>query len=217
MIVIPSINETSFAEVLEQLRKAESFLRPGDWIHIDVADGIFTPIRTWGVPDELASLRTALSVELHLMITEPEQHLAQYLSAIRSSTSAQRRIIFQHETMRDPSYILSQCRDADVEAGLSLMLEAKPEFLALYLRDFLFLNVLAVPPGPSGQRFQSSVLPKIQLLKQQHPNVILEIDGGITSETARLVKDSGADVIVSGSYIFESPSPRAAYEELTSM
>lgn len=202
MQVIPSINETLFAEVQAQLLKAESFLYPNDWIHIDIHDG------------GLAIPHTTLSLELHCMIAEPEQRLAQYLDVLQGATDARRRVIVQYEAMRDPAYILSLCREAGVAVGLSLAPDTDPEFLGLYVRDFTFLNLLAVTPGPSGQQFQSSVLPKIRLLKQRHPNVILEIDGGITPETARFVKDAGADVMVSGSYIFESPSPRAAYEEL---
>ncbi len=214
MQVIPSINEITFAEVQEQLHKAESFLQAGDWIQIDVADGLFTSRRTWGQPDELATLRTSLSIELHLMIAEPERSLDQYLAALRVATNASRRVIVQYEAMRDPAYILSECRNAGVAPALSLTPDTDAEFLKLYLREFSFLNLLAVPPGPSGQRFLASVLPKIRLLKAQNPHVIIEIDGGITPETARLVKAAGADAIVSGSYIFESPSPRGAYEEL---
>ena len=212
MVVIPSINVATLAEATEQIRKAESFLRAGDWIQLDVSDGVFTDHRTWCAPDELMMLRTSLCVELHLMIVEPERLLEQYLRALPNVTNAATRVILQYEAMRDPSYILSECRRARVEVGLSLVPETDPEFLALYLRDFRFLNLLSVPPGPSGQQFQSSVVAKIRTLKQRHPDVILEVDGGMTPETAQLVRAAGADAIVSGSYIFESPSPRAAYE-----
>ncbi len=214
MLIIPSINETTLAEVQEKLHKAESFLRRGDWIQLDIADGVFTDRRTWGAPDELATLRTSLCLELHLMIAEPERTLPQYLDVLRDVTSAPTRVIVQYEAMRDPGYILAQCREQGVMPGLSLAPDTDPEFLKLYLRDFSFLNLLAVPPAPSGQRFLPSVIPKIQLLKAQNPHVIIEVDGGITPETARLVKDAGADAVVSGSSIFESPSPREAYEEL---
>lgn len=218
MQVIPSINEMTFAEVQAQNRKAESFLRVGeDWIHVDISDGVFSTTRTWGTPDELSLLRTSLGVELHLMIAQPEQSLMPYVRSLTGVGAGAKRIIVQYETMRDPAYILSECQKSGIAVGLSLAPATDPQFLGLYLRDFTFLNLLSVPPGPSGQQFQSLVIAKIRTIKQQHPHVILEVDGGITPETARLAKDAGADIVVSGSYIFESPSPRTAYDELRSV
>jgi ribulose-phosphate 3-epimerase len=86
-----------------------------------------------------------------------------------------------------------------------------------YLKHSRLFQVLAVQPGPSGQPFLSSVLEKIRFLREEHPDATIEVDGGINLETAKLVKEFGADTIVSSSYIFNSPDPKRAYQELSAV
>jgi ribulose-phosphate 3-epimerase len=98
------------------------------------------------------------------------------------------------------------------------MLSSKPESMeediAPYLKHFHLFQVLAVQPGPAGQVFLPFVCEKIRFLREESPDAIIEIDGGMNPETARLVKDVGADTIVSSSYIFNAVDPKKAYEEL---
>lgn len=229
MQVIPSINESVFSEVAAKIKKAETFLlnlsanstssphvsvRQTGWVHLDISDGIFTPYKTWNTSEDLATVATPLSIEVHLMVQEPEAILPAWLAALRQATRGKRRIIVHYEVMNDPAFILQSCAAEGVEAGLAFKPLTAPDLALVYLKDFTLAHVLAVEPGPSGQVFQESVLNKIQFLRKHAPNVIIEVDGGMNPEAALRVKSAGADAIVSGAYIWGAPSPKVAYEEL---
>lgn len=214
MVVIPSINESVFSEVAAKIKKAEAFLAPEAFVHLDISDGIFSPYKTWNVPEELGGIGTYLNIEVHLMVQDPETELPSWIAALRQATSGKRRIIVHYEVMNDPAFILNSCAEANIDAGLAFKPLTAPDLALVYLRDFSLAQVLAVEPGPSGQVFQESVLKKIQFLRQRAPNVIIEVDGGMNPETALRVKSAGADAIVSGKYIWEAPLPKLAYEEL---
>lgn len=214
MQVIPAINETNFSGVQEKIKKAEEFLPQDGWVHIDIADGTFTAAATWNSPDELVGVKTNLNIELHLMVENPEAVLPDWLRALKAATNGKRRIIVHFEAMREPAFILDECAKNGAEAGLAFNPTTSPELVSIYLRSFNFVQVLAVPPGPSGQMFDPRVESKIKFLRSKSTNVIIEVDGGIKPDTARISKDAGADIVVSSSYIFGNPSPRAAYQEL---
>ena len=80
-----------------------------------------------------------------------------------------------------------------------------------------FIQILAVDPGASGQEFQPLVLNKVKFLKKNYPDVIIEVDGGINLETAKLCKEAGADILAAATYIFDSPDPKEAYKVLSSL
>jgi ribulose-phosphate 3-epimerase len=92
--------------------------------------------------------------------------------------------------------------------------ETPPEDFAPYLRDISRFQVLCVTPGLAGQKFLPLALEKVKWLKYALPDAIIEVDGGITPETAKWAKDAGADSVVSASYIFDNKDPEKAYEEL---
>ncbi|MBI2075423.1 MAG: hypothetical protein HYT82_02010 [Candidatus Harrisonbacteria bacterium] len=215
MLVIPSINESVFSEIAAKIKKAEAFLPSDGWIHLDVSDGVFTPYTSWRTPEDMAGFSTRLNIEAHLMAQEPEAALGSWIAALRSVTGGARRIIVHVEAMTDPAYILESCAQANMQAGLALKPLTPPDLTLVYLRDFQFVQILAVEPGPSGQQFNETVLSKIRFFKERAPGVIIEVDGGMNPETALRVKSAGADAVVSGAYIWEAPLPKLAYEELT--
>jgi ribulose-phosphate 3-epimerase len=98
------------------------------------------------------------------------------------------------------------------------MLAINPETavneLIPYLKFFNHFQILGVNPGKAGQEFRSEVLEKIKFLRERSKSATIEVDGGVTPEVVRLVKKFGVDIIVSASYIFNSPDPKKAYEEL---
>lgn len=215
MQIIPAINESTFAAVEEKLAKCGSFLPHNEWIQFDISDGRFTETPTWNNPADLAGLDLPWNIEVHLMVENPESVLNEWLHAMARATKGKRRAIVHFEAMSDPASIIEACRATGAEAGIALKPLTPPDLALLYLRDFSMIQVLAVEPGPSGQGFMQSAIPKIQLIRQRAPHAIIEVDGGMNPETAMLVKNAGADAIVSGSYIFSHPSPKVAYEELT--
>ncbi len=211
MHVIPAVNETNFDDIKKKIGVVEKLCfeqRCDPWVHLDVTDGVFTPNLTWGNPEELALLKTSLKFEIHLMVEEPEKAVEWWLKA------GAKGIVVHQEAVKDPAFILETCRKYGADAVLSIKPPTPVENLVPYLGIFGAVQILAVSPGLAGQSFDERVLEKIKFLKKNYPDVIVEVDGGINDKTARLVKEAGADVVVSASYIFSNPDPAGAYRIL---
>jgi len=207
-LVIPSINCSDFAAAASQIKKSEEF---SEWIHIDVSDGKFTDVKSWGNPDELKSINTKQNIEVHLMVENPDEKALLWLEA------GVKRIIVHVQTIRDPRSLMSLADNYSAEIMLALDPSQSIENTHPYLKEFKLLQVLTVFPGLSGQREQSGWAEKIKSLRELSPTATIEVDGGMDPMDARIAKDAGADIIVSGSYIFSSPDPKGAYEKLDSI
>jgi len=210
MNIIPVLNCVDRTDAEEKIAVAATFLQEKDFLHIDVADGIFTFHKTWNDTEGWAALQLPFSLEVHLMAEHPEQLIAPWLA------TGAKRFIVPMEAIDQDSFraIAAQCKAAGVEFILSSNPETPPEDLTPYLHNISRFQVLCVNPGLAGQKFLPLALEKVKWLKYALPNAIIEVDGGITPETARWAKDAGAETVVSASYIFGSKDPAQAYEEL---
>lgn len=210
MEVIPVINCPDARCVEERAAVLGDFLTPGRFVHVDVADGVFTFHKTWNDTEGWRALGLPYPLEVHLMVEHPESWIAPWLAA------GAKRFVVHAETIDEDSLeiIGARCRAAGAELALSSDPETPPEDLTPYLHAVSRFQVLCVNPGLAGQKFLPLTLEKIGWLKTAVPHAIIEVDGGIMPETARWAKDAGADIIVSASYIFNSKDPGKAYEEL---
>jgi ribulose-phosphate 3-epimerase len=188
-----------------------------DWIHIDVSDGKFTPVETWNNPAELNSKfeirNSKLKMEVHLMVERPEKQITPWLEA------GAKRIILHLEAIKKISEgELTKMIEKISEAGAEVMLATNPdtpaEELIPYLDSIYQFQFLAVKPGFSGQEFDERIVEKVRFLRERSSDVVIEVDGGINVETAKLVRRAGADIIVSASYIFSNKDPLRAYKNL---
>lgn len=211
MQVIPAINVQNAEEAKKQIETAAKF---SEWIHLDIVDGIFSPNTTWGSPDEFSlltfNLKLTTKVELHLMVSNPEAVIDSWLR-----TGKIQRVIIHLEAMTDSVYILEKCRKYGVEPMLAINPGTDVERLLAHKDDFKFFQILAVNPGWAGQKFEPKIIDKVRFLRKNVPDAIIEVDGGINAETAKLVKEAGADIVVSASYILDNQNPQAKYKELT--
>ena len=209
MTIIPAINANSLDEAKKLIEKAVEF---SDLIHLDIVDGVFAPNITWGSPAELESIKhqaSNIKFELHLMVSNPEGMIDSWLR-----TGLVKRVIVHLESMTDSVYILEKCRKYDVECMLAINPGTEAERLLAHKDDFKYFQILSVYPGLAGQEFKPEVINKIKSLRKQAPNAIIEVDGGINPQTAKLCKEAGADILVSASYIFKSKNPKEAFDEL---
>lgn len=206
--------------------EASKFLMEGDWIHIDVTDAKFTYNKTWNNPEELKKLLKAhkefnFKIGVHLMVEEPEKVMGKWLEA------GVKRVIAHLEAILDKKYrhpavapekiiedIFKQSSKFGAEVMLSTNPETKLEKMETYLEGFAAFQVLAVNPGLAGQKFLPIVLEKVRFLRHHFPNAKIEVDGGVNLETARLVKEAGADILTAASYIFDNKNPKEAYSKL---
>lgn len=210
MTALPVINCLDFECAKGRLEVLGKFLQKGDWIHLDVADGIFTHHKSWRNPTEWANLRPEFNLEVHLMVENPERYIDGWIAAGAG------RLILHAETITEKDAKAVAQRAA--RRGIDLMLSSKPHTttseLWPFLKIFSHFQVLSVDPGLAGQKFIRSVIPKIKFLRNVAPNAMIEVDGGITLEIAKEVKKAGADIVVSASYIFGSKDPKNAFKKL---
>lgn len=209
MEVIPGINchLGDFECVESKVRDAERFAK---WVHLDVADGLFTFNKTWGDPVAWKSFQSPLHLEVHLMVEEPEAVAEKWLQA------GAKRLIVHAEAVSETSFknILKLARSDSVRVMLALNPETHIKDLPAYLKNLAEYQILAVHPGLPGQRFLPLVLNKISELRREVRSAHIEVDGGMNPETVKLAKERGADAVVSASYIFSSSQREHAFRKL---
>lgn len=223
--VIPVINCPDRASAERKLRDAEALSKVGaEWVHMDIADGRFTFHKTWNEPAAWPQLQPQLSLEVHLMVEEPEKDVPAWLAA------GAKRLIVHYESLFNPKLrlkrvdgnaLFNEIADRCEEAHAALVVSLNPEtpasvLLPLAVRTKNF-QILAVTPGLAGQNFQPAVLEKIRFLRAQFPDATIEVDGGIVPETAKLARAAGANVLASDSYISHHSEPRTAFRELSNL
>ncbi len=210
-IVIPGIDAPTEQAVRDQLKR---FAGLSPWIHLDIADGSFTPVSTWGSPTSWRTLvaeipaLAGVQLEVHLMVKHPELVVESWLAA------GARRVIVHVETLADAEVVLDQCVAHRAGAMLAIAPGTAIAALEPYLTQFSAFQVLAVAPGRPGQALQPEVIPTIAFLRQRAPGATLEVDGGITPETIADCRRAGADTFISTSYLLAGADSASAYQRL---
>lgn len=199
--IAPSILSADFSKLGEEVKNVEK--AGADYVHIDVMDGSFVPNITLG-NEVLKSLRKTsnLPFDVHLMINNPDIH-------IKSFAEAGSDIITIHaESTTHLDRTLSLIKSFGKKAGLSLVPSTHENVIDYVLDRVDLVLVMTVNPGFGGQKFLSSQLKKIEAIRKKieksDHKIELEVDGGINEQTAKSAISAGADVLVSGSYIFGS-------------
>jgi ribulose-phosphate 3-epimerase len=209
--IAPSILSADLGRLADEVRVAEA--SGADWIHVDVMDGCFVPNITYG-PAIVRAVRavTKLPIDVHLMIVEPDRHLAAFADAGADGLSV------HVEACAHLQRTLHAIRQLGKRAGAVLNPHTLAETLRWVVDDLDLILVMTVNPGFGGQAFLPAVLPKIrqvrQLIDQAGRAIDLEVDGGVAPDTAHSIVEAGATVLVAGNAVFGQPDRAAAIRAL---
>lgn len=199
--VAPSILAADFSRLGEDVKDVCS--RGIDYLHVDIMDGEFVPNISFG-PDVMKSMNGVATVpyDVHLMIVKPDRYIEKFI------TDNTEFITVHYEACDDLAATIKHIKDAGAKAGVSIKPGTSPEVLDDYLADIDLILVMSVEPGFGGQKFMDSCLSKIEYYAKKREELglgyVIEVDGGVGSGNAHLVRDAGIDIIVAGSAVFKA-------------
>lgn len=206
--IAPSILSADFANLERDIRDIRS--NGGDWVHVDVMDGLFVPNISIGIP-VVQAIRpvTDLPLDVHLMIDRPIRYVEQFVKAGADWLT----IHVEADQPANTLVCLDKIRQLGCKAAISLKPGTPAEAARVFLPKCDMVLVMTVEPGFGGQKFMADMMPKLRTLRQMldevNPACILEVDGGVDANTCALCKENGAQVLVAGSAYFKAADRKA--------
>lgn len=209
--ISPSLLSANFINLeadIEMINKSEC-----DWLHMDVMDGVFVPNISFGFPVlEAVGKKCKKPLDVHFMIVHPGQYIQQ------TAKAGAMLMCVHYEACPHIHRVIQEIHNAGMKAGVAINPGTPVEVLQDIIEDVELVLIMSVNPGFGGQKFIPNALNKVSRLRQMIDNsnskAVIEVDGGVQGDNAKLLVDAGADVLVSGSYIFNAPNPLETISQL---
>ena len=195
IIIAPSLLAADFSDLKNEIQKVEK--AGAEYLHLDVMDGAFVPNISFGAP-VISSIRkhSNLVFDVHLMVENPDRFIKDFVDAGAD-------IITVHvEATKHLNRTAQLIKSYGKKVGISLNPSTPLEMIKHELKNIDMVLIMTVNPGFGGQAFIENMTDKIKELRALDANIDIEVDGGINAETGKKVKESGANILVAGSYIF---------------
>lgn len=210
-LISPSLLSANFLDLkadIDMINRSEA-----DWLHLDIMDGVFVPNISFGFPVINAVARACTKpLDVHLMIVHPENYIKQV-----AATGAMMMNV-HYEACLHLHRTIQEIHAAGMKAGVTLNPATPVSVLEDIICDVDMVLLMSVNPGFGGQKFIENTIDKTrrlrQLIERSGSKALIEIDGGVNDETAPRLVEAGADVLVSGSYIFKSSDPVKTIHDL---
>ena len=212
-IIAPSILAADFAHLADEVKAVDA---EADWVHVDVMDNHFVPNLTIGLP-VVQSLRkaTAMPLDVHLMITDPERWAPGYAEA------GAHNVTFHAEASENPVKLAKRLRTAGSKAGLAIDRDTPVEPYLEILPYVDTLLIMTIKAGFGGQAFMPEMLAKVRDVRRRarakQLEIRIEVDGGIAADTIEQAAEAGADAFVAGTAVYGAADPAEAVRKLRTL